>query len=278
MPPGKPLELRLVWETPLRSFRVQIGSSLKEGGVEFQFENVFAPKLQTQGMIEIFFPENTPKDQDVFRYNPQYYELRLPEKPASRADFVLGNDEMSHFRITMFDASPSSDPDGVITDYWWWSPDLRFPDTHALKLTHAFNASGILPVTLEVQDDRGTTNRIEREVAVDATRTIAGRNVTIPPAFVRPPKVSYEVEVFTGDCEGAGTDARVFLALYEKQERQGVVYGSGVMELTSPLNPFERGKRTASFLREGKSKISITSPSSTITPAAAPGGTCWAAR
>ena len=102
MPPGKPLELRLVWETPLRSFRVQIGSSLKEGGVEFQFENVFAPKLQTQGMIEIFFPENTPKDQDVFRYNPQYYELRLPENQLPRADFVLGDDEMSHFRITMF--------------------------------------------------------------------------------------------------------------------------------------------------------------------------------
>jgi hypothetical protein len=111
-----------------------------------------------------------------------------------------------------------------------------------LKLTHAFNASGIIPVTLEVQDDRKTTSRIEREVAVDATRDIGGRHVTIPPAFVQPPKVSYEVEVLTGDCEGAGTDARVFLALYEKKEREGVVYGSGVMELTSALNPFERGK------------------------------------
>jgi hypothetical protein len=111
-----------------------------------------------------------------------------------------------------------------------------------LKLARAFNASGIIPVTLEVQDDRKTTSRIEREVAVDATRDIGGRHVTIPPAFVQPPKVSYEVEVLTGDCEGAGTDARVFLALYEKKEREGVVYGSGVMELTSPLNPFERGK------------------------------------
>ena len=153
-----------------------------------------------------------------------------------------------------------------------------FPDTHALKLTHVFNASGIIPVTLEVQDDRKTTSRITREVAVDATRDIGGRNVTIPPAFVQPPKVSYEVEVLTGDCEGAGTDAWVFLALYEKKERQGVVYGSGVMELTSPLNPFERGKRTASFLREGKSKTSITSPSSTITPATALGGTWWVLR
>jgi len=134
----------------------------------------------------------------------------------------------------------------------------------------SFTASTIVPVTLEVQDDRGTTNRIEREVAVDATRTIAGRNVTIPPAFVRPQTVRYEVEVLTGDTEGAGTDARVFLALYEKQEREGVVYGSGVMELTSPLNLFERGKRTASS--------STTSSSSTITPAAAPGGTRWASR
>ena len=101
---------------------------------------------------------------------------------------------------------------------------------------------------------------------MDATRDIGGRNVTIPPAFVRPQTVRYEVEVLTGDTEGAGTDARVFLALYEKQEREGVVYGSGVMELTSPLNLFERGKRTASS--------STTSSSSTVTPAATPGGTC----
>jgi hypothetical protein len=276
--PGKPLKLRLIWETPMRVFPVQVGSILREGKLEPQFANVFAPKLRTEGVIEIFFPENTPKDQDVFRYNPQYYELRLPENQPPRADFVLGDDEMSHFRITTFDASPSSDPDGVITDYWWWSGGSAFPDTHALKLTHVFNASGIIPVTLEVQDDRKTTSRIIREVAVDTTRDIGGRHVTIPPAFVRPPKVSYEVEVLTGDCEGAGTDARVFLALYEKQERQGVVYGSGVMELTSPLNPFERGKRTASFLREGKSKTSITSPSSTITPATALGGTWWVLR
>lgn len=249
--PGKPLQLRLVWETPPRVFPVQVGSILREGKLEPQFANVFAPKLRTEGVIEIFFPENTPKDQEGFRYNPPYYELRLPENQPPQVDFVLVDDEMSHFRSTVFDATSSSDPDGVITDSWWWSSGSAFPDTHALRLAHAFNASDIIPVTLEVQDDRGTKSSIVRKVAVDATRTIGGRYVTIPPAFVRENTVRYEVEVLTGDYEGAGTDARVFLALYEKKEREGVVYGSGVMELTSALNPFERGKKDRFFL-EGR--------------------------
>ncbi|WP_438316425.1 PLAT/LH2 domain-containing protein [Candidatus Caldatribacterium sp. SIUC1] len=249
--PGKPLKLRLIWETPPRSFRVEVGSILREGKVEPRFENVLAPKLRTEGVIEISFPANTPKDQEGFRYNPPYYELRLPENQPPQADFTLVDDEMSHFRSTVFDATSSSDTDGVITEYWWWSKTSRFPDTHARRFAHSFTASGIIPVTLEVQDDRKTTSRIEREVAVDATRDIGGRHVTIPPAFVRQARVSYEVEVLTGDTEGAGTDARVFLALYEKQERQGVVYGSGVMELTSPFNPFERGGKDRFFL-EGR--------------------------
>jgi len=247
--PGSPLRLRVVWETPLRSFKVQEGTSWREGKIEPQFETLLAPPLRAEGVVEVFFPENSAWEFGRWKYDPRYYELRLPDNASPQADFVFSTDEMHYFRNTIFDASPSKDPDGVIVDYWWWSQKPVFPDTHAKKFTHAFSSPEVISVTLQVTDDRGETARKTSEVAVDATRTIGGRSVTMPPAFVRSKEVKYEVEVLTGDYEGAGTDAHVFLALYEKPEREGVVYGSGVMELASPLNLFERGEKNLFWVR-----------------------------
>lgn len=88
-------------------------------------------------------------------------------------------------------------------------------------------------------DNRLRETKVTKEVAMDQERTIGGKRVTIPPAFVRQNSTTYEVEVLTGDTNAAGTDARVFLSLYEPKEQEGVVYGSGVLLLSQMGNPFE---------------------------------------
>ncbi|MGQ9623161.1 MAG: PLAT/LH2 domain-containing protein [Candidatus Caldatribacteriaceae bacterium] len=148
---------------------------------------------------------------------------------------------MTHFRLVSLDGSPSRDPDGVIVWYRWSWPNAAYIE--ARSIGYAFPHPQVVPVTLEVRDDRESQTSITREVAVDGKRTIGGRRVTIPPAFLRQNATTYEVEVLTGDFPNASTDARVFLALYELGEREGVVYGSGVMELSHGGDPFERGKK-----------------------------------
>ncbi|MGC8779072.1 MAG: PLAT/LH2 domain-containing protein, partial [Candidatus Caldatribacteriaceae bacterium] len=150
--------------------------------------------------------------------------------------------ETTHFRLVSFDGSPSWDPDGVIVKYLWsWPGTIGTISLEAREFARAFSTPKIIPITLTVTDDRLQESSITREVAVDRERVIGGRRVTIPPAFVWPNTTTYRVEVCTGDLEDAGTDARVFLALYEPKEREGVVYGSGVMELSGGRSTFKRG-------------------------------------
>ncbi|WP_369018232.1 PLAT/LH2 domain-containing protein [Thermatribacter velox] len=232
--PASSLSLHLTWETPQRFFEFQprLGSAK---------ERVVAPPLKGSWDIPFTFPQASAAA--ILRpstFTPPRFILPLPPNTPPNPDFVLVDDETTHFRVASFDGSPSRDPDGVIVNYTWsWPGGIPL---EVREFARAFSAPQILPITLTVTDDRLRESSITREVAVDMERVIGGRRVTIPPAFVRQNTTTYRVEVFTGDLENAGTDARVFLALYEPREQEGVVYGSGVMELSGREPTMERGQ------------------------------------
>lgn len=225
----RPLRLHLRFRKTWRAFEVE----QKPGSPR---KLVLAPDLEGSWDIPLVFPDDA-----AFPFRPPRFTLALPPNALPQPDFVIVDDEVTRFRIASFDGSPSRDPDGVIVWYRWSFPNAA--DIEAQSFGYAFPHPQIVPLTLEVRDDRESQVSLTREVAVDGERMIGGRRVTIPPAFVRQNATTYEVEVLTGDLEKAGTDARVFLALYERKEREGVVYGSGVMELSRSGDSFERGKK-----------------------------------
>lgn len=233
--PSTSLPLRLIWEQDWRIFEFQarLGSPKTR---------IVAPLLRGSWDISFAFPGNTIQQVvEPWRFTPPRFTLTLPPNAHPVADFLISEDEMHYFRSVAFDGSASSDPDGVIIKYEWSWPGSAIIE--AREFAYVFSVPQIMPVTLKVTDDRWQTTSVTKEVAVDQRRTIGGRRLTIPPAFARQNSATYEVEVLTGDLENAGTDAQVFLALYEPEEREGVRYGSGVMRLFHSGNPFERGRR-----------------------------------
>ncbi|NSW75892.1 MAG: hypothetical protein HPY68_03800 [Candidatus Atribacteria bacterium] len=233
--PSVPLPLHLTWEQGWRVFEFQarLGSPK---------ERVIAPPLRGSWDISLAFPENTVQQiRESWRFTPPRFTLTLPPNTHPVADFFISEDEIHYFRNVAFDGSASSDPDGVIIKYEWSWPGST--PIEAREFASAFSTPQVIPVTLRVTDDRFQEASITKEVAVDQERAIGGRRLTIPPAFARQNAATYQVEVVTGDRENAGTDAQVFLALYESKEREGVRCGSGVMRLFHDGNPFERGQR-----------------------------------
>lgn len=256
--PSTALPLRLVWKRGERIFEFQprLGNLYKE--------RVIAPPLGGEWKIFLMFSANSAEQvNDPARFTPPRFTLTLPPNAHPKADFIICDNEIHYFQKIGFCGTPSSDPDGVIVKYQWSWPGSAILEAKAI--TYRFSQPQILPITLTVTDNRLRETKVTKEVAVDQERTIGGKRVTIPPAFVRQNSTTYEVEVLTGDGNAAGTDARVFLGLYEPKEQEGVVYGSGVLPLSQGeiLLSEENGMP---FLSPGEPlRISTTSFSSTIT-------------
>jgi PKD repeat protein len=69
-------------------------------------------------------------------------------------------------RMASFDASGSSDPDGLVTAYHWDFGDGQTQDTARPATSHTFATSGPKTVTLTVTDDSGSTGQLQHTVSV----------------------------------------------------------------------------------------------------------------
>ena len=92
------------------------------------------------------------------------------------ADFTFSPEQPRVGDVVTFDGSPSSDADGSVIFYEWDFDGDGVPDATGMSVTHAFDAGGIIPVTLTVTDNDGLHGLVTKNVPV----TIA--NPTAPVA------------------------------------------------------------------------------------------------
>lgn len=85
----------------------------------------------------------------------------------------------------VFDASLSSDPDGVITSYSWDFGDGTFLEDGGVSLLHEFTEGGTFSVTLTVTDDDGATGISSLDINVEAP------NIS--------PVASFEADITSGE-------------------------------------------------------------------------------
>ncbi len=96
----------------------------------------------------------------------------LPNQPPV-ALFTYECDDVS--LTCAFDATGSSDPDGVITDFAWDFGDGNA--SHGLTIIHRFSIAGVYTVVLTVTDDAEDTAQDQQNVSVGLTLTATGYKV-----------------------------------------------------------------------------------------------------
>jgi PKD repeat protein len=82
-----------------------------------------------------------------------------------------------------FDASASSDPDGVIVSYQWDFDGDGVFDASGQVVYYRFSVGGSYPVTLQVTDDQGATGRQTKTVAVTVPNQLPVASFTFSPAL-----------------------------------------------------------------------------------------------
>ncbi|MCA0295768.1 MAG: PKD domain-containing protein [Actinobacteria bacterium] len=78
----------------------------------------------------------------------------------------------------VFNGTGSNDPDGTITSFAWDFGDGSPSVTDTLQPTHLFPATGTYAVKLTVNDDRGGTNSITKQVSVLAPNVLPNASFT----------------------------------------------------------------------------------------------------
>lgn len=122
--------------------------------------------LQANNTVSLKFPDNGGK---VSSLGVQVFnatkKLRRPGEPQNIAPVASFKYAINKFTVN-FDASESSDPDGVVVDWAWNFGD---GNTGAGKtINHTYAAPGDYPVTLVVKDDEGKRDTLTSVVSIKA--------------------------------------------------------------------------------------------------------------
>jgi len=145
-----------------------------------------------------------------------------------------------------FDASLSSDPDGSIVSYQWDFGDGTTGE--GINVSHEFKyESRNFDVTLTVTDNQNLSSSKTIKVSYGWILSYENKgDIGIPAALIGDNNlVNYLVTVITGDCNDAGTNSQVFIALYGPEKEHGR-YGSKEIQLWSfedYLGDFEKGNK-----------------------------------
>ncbi|MBS3789213.1 PKD domain-containing protein [Candidatus Bipolaricaulota bacterium] len=136
--------------------------------------------IDEEGMkVSVSFPssDNYPVTLIVTRngelVGKQTREIEVkPMNISPKASFSIKDEEISADKPLSFDASDSSDRDGIIEEYLW-----KFDSKNQKRgevIHHKFNKPGTHEVTLIVTDDFGETARVTKQISV-APRTYISR-------------------------------------------------------------------------------------------------------
>jgi len=168
------------------------------------------------------------------------------------ADFKLLDPDPEWDDKVRFDASFSNDPDGTIVSYRWDFGDGK--TGKGLNVFHKFNKydgwdNRSFDVTLTVTDDQSLSSSKTMKITYGWLLSYKNKgDIGIPPALVNDTHlINYQITVITGDHDDAGTDSRVFIALYGRSpENDNRIYGSGEFQLQSSYDwfgSFEKGSK-----------------------------------
>lgn len=214
---------------------------------------------EVETWVDVQFADNThPKE--THPWNIPWPAARItlgPNKPPV-ADFRIRPQDPKWSPETILDASPSYDPDGIITRYSWTLVAGSPPDPrNDSVVAHRFPTGGIRSVTLSLTDNKGATSSVTKRVHTSKPFTVRGEEFAAQSVFVKAPAASYEVTVRTGDRRKSGTDAGVFLALYGPADEDGTPTGSGEIHLlpgsyiqSTSTDPFEQGRTDVFTIQE----------------------------
>jgi PKD repeat protein len=156
------------------------------------------------------------------------------------ADFKLLDPSPEWDTRTRFDGSLSSDVDGYIVSYQWDFGDGNVGEGE--DVSHEFNERGTYNVTLTVTDDQNLSK--SKTILIVIGRVLSYENkgdIGIPAALAGGNMVDYQITVITGDCDDAGTDSTVYIALYGSERYNGR-YGSRESMVCASV-PFEKGSK-----------------------------------
>jgi len=214
---------------------------------------------EEESPVDVQFADNThPKETHPWNVPWPVARITLgPNKPPV-ADFRILPQDPKWSPETVLDASPSYDPDGIITRYSWTLVAGTPPDPrNDSVIAHRFPTGGIRSVTLSLTDNKGATSSVTKRVYASKPLTVRGEEFAAQSVFVKAPAASYEVTVRTGDRRKSGTDAGVFFALFGPADAHGTPTGSGEIHLfpgsyiqSTSTDPFEKGRTDVFTIQE----------------------------
>ncbi|MDZ7688671.1 MAG: PKD domain-containing protein [Halobacteriales archaeon] len=145
--------------------------------VEGEVEGLTTGEMQgstAETNMRIFDFENTWKTVT----NPDDYPVLSWQVLPPVASFGLSTDTPTVNEAVTFDASASSDSDGMVQTYAWdFDGDGTTDATRTVPLvTHTYNNPGTYAVTLEVTDDDGATDTTTRTVSVSSGGNLSPDN------------------------------------------------------------------------------------------------------
>jgi len=154
--------------------------------------NVTPPKNAKDGdyaLIDVIGKsKGNPSKSDVVTTNTTV----MKENQPPVASFTYSPQHPKVNENITFNASPSYDPDGFITNYEWDFGDGNITNTTEKTINHSYSETGSYEVTLTVTDDDGATNSISKPI------TVLGEATTLsitPPAQEVLPNESFTVNV-----------------------------------------------------------------------------------
>ena len=131
-----------------------------------------------------------------------------------------------HFweNFVWLDGSASSDPEGgYIVRYQWEFGDGKTNTSALPEVSHKYAKGGKYEVTLTVTDEQGYEGTSSRWILVGQSI----RGGAYPATFCPENTTDYQVDVLTGNADGAGTNAEVSLSLVSSANEDGDREGTG---------------------------------------------------
>ncbi len=159
------------------------------------------------------------------------FALAITPLQGPQASFKASPERVAPGQPVKFDASASTDPDGIVVSYTW---DFGDGTTETLKgpsATHAYAVPGAYPVALKLTDDHGCASErlftgqtayCNGSAAPPQTITVASpAGPTSPPVVGRPLPVPGALRVRIGCPKKARGGCRIALQVIAKRPRRG---------------------------------------------------------